>query len=120
MTKRWLSRIPLLIWKHRSLELQAVSTAMIVGAVDVLEYGERTLIWSAHETVGGEQAIGRMNTVLRVADALSGKTFLETVLNSNVQARVPDPFFVQADMLYYVKERKELAAVQLRELPGGR
>jgi len=27
---------------------------------------------------------------------------------------------VQADMLYYVKERNELAAVQLREFPGGR
>jgi len=91
-----------------------------VGTVDVLEYGERTLVWSAHETVGGEQVTGRMNTVLRVADRLSGKTLLETVLNSNVQARVPVSFFVQADMLYYVKERKELAAVQLRELPGGR
>ena len=101
-------------------ELRHGRARQTVGAVDVLEYGERTLIWSAHETVGGEQAIGRMNTVLRVADALSGKTFFETVLNSNVQARVPDPFFVQADVLYYVKEQKELAAVQLRELPGGR
>ena len=91
-----------------------------VGAVDVLEYGERTLVWSAHETVEGEEATGRMNTVLHVADTISGKTLLETVLNSNVQGHIPDSFFVQADMLYYVKERKELTAVQLRELPVGR
>ncbi len=90
----------------------------LVGEVEGVEH-RNLLIFNFHEKLAGssEQRAHLKNT-LKVLDKTSGNIIHTTVLNSDTSTVIPESFFIQHDSLFYVRERRELAALHLRDLHG--
>lgn len=87
----------------------------VVGSIEGLEKNEH-FFYSYHETDGGSNAEGRLRNMLKVINLKNGEIVLTETLNKSVPAAVPDSFFIHQDMLYFIKDRSELTAVNIREL----
>lgn len=86
----------------------------IIGAVEILDHDNHVLIFNCHEKVVARNASDvRLRNVLQVVDRGSGKVLFGDVVNSSAAAIVPDSFFVQHNMLYYIRDRHRLTAVPL-------
>ncbi len=81
----------------------------IVGPIDVLVKG-RLCIFSCHERKGGG---GLLKHTLHVVDSRDGEDLFVETLNDDVQSPVPDSFFVQDEMLYFVRDRSRLTAIAI-------
>lgn len=89
---------------------------LLIGPLEVLEHRSGFVIFSFHtgrETLTDQHRAPALSMMVTVVNMLSGKVLMQDVAYANISAPVPDPFFVQHDFLYYVKERKTLAAVHL-------
>jgi len=84
-----------------------------IGSVEVV-HGNLMIAFNYHKKsdtgVPGET---RFDNVLKVFDRTSGRIVYEDHLNAGSVAVVPDSFFVQGEMLYYIRERRSLTAVSL-------
>ena len=84
----------------------------VVGPVEVVEKND-LLFFSYHERTGLD---GGLTNTLKVVDRHDGELLLAETLNQNLQTTVPDSFFLQGTMLYFVKERSTLTAVNINGL----
>jgi hypothetical protein len=86
----------------------------ITGAVEILDYDDRLVMFNYHERpVGRGAEDGTLRNVLQVVEKGTGRVLFSDVLNSSAMTVVPDSFFVQHHTLYYIKERSRLIAVPL-------
>jgi hypothetical protein len=94
------------IQKHRD-------TKATIGPVEIID-NDDVSVFNYYEKVDkGTEDNPELNSVLKVLDKQRGKVIFSEVLNHNVPAVVPDSFFVQRGLLFYVKERSQLTAVRL-------
>lgn len=84
----------------------------IIGSIDVLDYSD-FLFFSYHEKGDTDS---RLQHPLKVVDKKEGTVVLAETLEQNLRAVVPDSFFVQDNMLYFVKNRSWLTAVDIHLL----
>jgi len=85
----------------------------IVGPVEAVEHG-RYLIFDYHERSGGEAASGpSYANVIKIVEKTSGTLVYSDTTGTGLRGVAPELFFVQHDMLYYIKERRTLIAVRL-------
>jgi len=85
----------------------------IVGHIEVLD-GEDAIIVNYHERMGqGEDTEPDLKNTIAVLERESGSVLLHETINENVQAVVPESFFVQHGTLFYVKNHNTLTAVSL-------
>ena len=88
----------------------------IIGAVEILDHDNHVLIFNCHEKVDARNpSDAALRNVLQVVDRKSGEILFGDVLDSSAAAFVPDSFFVQHNMLYYIKDRHRLTAVPLAD-----
>jgi TolB-like protein len=59
---------------------------------------------------------GRLRNTLKIIDQNNGDLILAETLNESLQNAVPDSFFLQGNMIYFVKERSSLTAVNIDDL----
>ena len=88
----------------------------IVGDVEAIENGDLLLVGfhqRSHAETGSETSI---TDSLRIIDLNKNEIVYSEMLNTGASRIVPDMFFTREDMLYYVKERTTLVAVNLDEL----
>lgn len=82
--------------------------------VDVIE--DRDLVVFDFRDSGGSVAEGGKGaTVLIVAGRAEGTLLYRDVIDREVSQLIPEAFFLQGHMLYYVRDRRLLIAVGLRE-----
>ena len=94
-------------------------TKATVGPVEIID-NDDAAIFNYYEKVDeGTEDNPRLNSVLKILDKERGKVIFSEILNHNVPAVVPDSFFVQRGLLFYVKERSQLTAVRLPAHSGG-
>ncbi|MCZ6776463.1 MAG: DUF4905 domain-containing protein [Ignavibacteria bacterium] len=99
------------IQKHRD-------TKATIGPVEIID-NDDVAIFNYYEKVdNGTEDNPRLNSVLKVLDKERGKVIFSEILNQNVPAVVPNSFFVQRGLLFYVKERSQLIAVRLPSHSG--
>ncbi|MFN0156794.1 MAG: DUF4905 domain-containing protein [Bacteroidota bacterium] len=72
----------------------------------VLNFHERTPRSTPEET--------RMDNVLVIVNKKKNNIVFRDVLNAGVAAIVPESFFIQEGMLYYIKNRKSLHGIRLQ------
>ncbi|HCV43727.1 MAG TPA: hypothetical protein DGH68_09615 [Bacteroidetes bacterium] len=84
----------------------------IVGPIDVLDRNE-LLFFSYHEKGNMD---GQLQHLLKVADKKRATLVFTEMLEQNLRTVVPDSFFVQDDMLCFVKNRSLLTAVNIQQL----
>lgn len=95
--------------RFRSVTQIQVALENGVGPVEVIDRKEVT-IFSYHQ----QDAPGVLfNNILTIVDKVHGAVLYNDILNARVPAPVPESFFVRRDMVYSVKERSLLVAVQL-------
>lgn len=84
------------------------------GSFEVVP-GNLMVVFNYHKKsdVGAPGAL-RFDNVLRVFDRQTGKIVYQENLNIGAAAVIPYAFFVQGDMLFYIKERRSLTAVRLQ------
>jgi hypothetical protein len=85
--------------------------AEIVAGIELATFGNHTIA-AAHLSRGSEGA-GTLQHQLKIHDARNGKVLYEDILVASAKGIAPDAFFVQANTLYYIRERKTLVAVKL-------
>lgn len=88
----------------------------VVGEVEALEKGEFLLLGiheHSHLNRGSDASI---TDSLKIVNLNAGNLVYADTLNASVSGVVTDMFFVSSNMLYYVKERATLVAVDLNEL----
>ena len=86
-----------------------------VGPIEVIDT-EEMAIFNYYEVT--DKSTEEMDSVLKVLDKQRGNVIFTEILNAGVSTFVKDSFFVQHDMLYYVKERNTLTAVRLPSQSG--
>jgi len=84
----------------------------VVGSVEVVDKNN-FLLFSYHEKGGMD---GRLTRRLKVVDQNSAKLLFAETLDQSLQNTVPDAFFLQGNMLYFVKDRSSLTAVNISNL----
>lgn len=82
-----------------------------VGPVEVVEEGVLSVVAATERS--GRENTPRLRHVLRVLDRPGGRELFHDVLLQDAQGVLTDAFFVQQGLLVYVKERRELCAVEL-------
>lgn len=87
---------------HISLE-RHTGPAEVVDRKDVA-------ILSFHEQDNSGKSL---NTILVIVDKAQGRVLFRDMLNAGVPVAVPESFFVRRDMVYFIKERRLLVAVQI-------
>jgi hypothetical protein len=86
----------------------------VQAAVEFARIGSRLLFSAhlAHASSAGVQ-IPKLQNILCVVNTDSGREEYFEVLNAETPYPVPDSFFVDHEMLYYIKEKRTLCAVPL-------
>ena len=86
----------------------------IVGQVEAVE-ADDLVIFSYHEKTrqSTDQQLNLRN-ILKVVGKTREVDLFEEILNTHCSAPAPESFFVQCHMLYFVKERNELTALELQ------
>jgi hypothetical protein len=98
---------------RRSIPVQS-----LVGPIEVVEH-DNLVIFSFYERAGVDaQDHAQFNNLLHILDRRSGAVVLRERLDKQVAALVPDSFFVQEDVLLYVKDRRTIIAVRLANRPA--
>ncbi len=93
-------------------------TKATIGPVEIID-NDDAAIFNYYEKVDeGTEDNPRLNSVLKILDKERGKVIFSEILNHDVPAVVPDSFFVQRGLLFYVKERSQLTAVRLPSHSG--
>jgi outer membrane protein assembly factor BamB len=59
---------------------------------------------------------GGLKNVLKIVDRSDGELMFAETLDHNLQNTVPDSFFLQGNMLYFVKDRSSLTALSIDDL----
>ncbi len=83
---------------------------LLVGQAECIER-PRHLIFSYYESVSPSKE--RMNNILKILDRHSNSIIFSETICCNSSAVVPENFFVQDGMLFFVRERTELIAIGL-------
>jgi hypothetical protein len=84
-----------------------------VGSVEAVGV-EGMIVFSYHEHADNNSPeIPRFNNLLRILDRRTGAAIFQERLDNEVAAIVPDSFFVQGDILFYVKDRRTITAIRL-------
>jgi hypothetical protein len=83
----------------------------VVGPIDVMKK-EDLLIFSYHERDNDDQT-GLMTQKLTIANLRRGQVVYTTILNKQVRNPVSDAFFVESEMLYFIRNKSTLVAVTL-------
>ena len=83
----------------------------VVGQIEVILKGNLCM-FSYHE----KNAAGLLRNILGVVHGGSGERVFSETLSENVQSVVPDSFFLQGGILYFVRERSWLTAVNIAGL----
>jgi len=84
----------------------------VVGPVEVVDKNN-FLFFSYHEKSSEN---GRIKNTLKVVDQNNGELVFAETLDQNLQNTAPDSFFLQGNMLYFVKDRSSLIAVSIEDL----
>ena len=87
----------------------------IAGAIEVLQKHD-LLFLSYHVREGNGVSEVPLRNILNVIHLKDGEVVLTETLNSNAPAVAPDSFFLHQDMLYFIKDRSVLTAVNIHEL----
>lgn len=82
------------------------------GPIEVLRKGNACL-FSYHEK---GKTPGTLRNILNIVSISSGERLFAETLDESVQSVVPDSFFVQDEILYFVKDRGQLTAVNISDL----
>ncbi|HTY10292.1 MAG TPA: DUF4905 domain-containing protein [Bacteroidota bacterium] len=86
----------------------------IHGPVEYVRTGGK-LVFNYHATLSHdeEKNVDLLENKLCIVDEANGKQVYADVVNSSTPGAVPDSFFVDDTMMYYIKEKKTLVAVPL-------
>ncbi|MEK9138042.1 MAG: hypothetical protein AAB393_13025, partial [Bacteroidota bacterium] len=88
----------------------------VVGPIEAAEK-DGLLFFCYHEKGGnGDKKTLSLLNVLKVADLERGNLVFAETLNTSVQAVVPDSFFISENLLYFIRERTMLTAVDISRL----
>jgi len=86
---------------------------VIVGDIEVLSH-DSAIVVNYHERAGSQKDPGvSLKNVLTILERESGNVLFHDTLNENVQAFVPESFFVRDNTLYYIKNHNTLTAVTI-------
>lgn len=88
------------------------NTELLVGPVECIEQ-PRHLIFSYYEPVSPSSK-DRLNNILKILDRQSDTIVFSETICRNSSAAVPENFFVQEGMLFFIRERSELIAIGLQ------
>jgi len=91
---------------------EVVQRGTMAGAMEVL-VNDGLCLFSYHEKSDEE---GHLRNILNVVQMDNGRQVLSETLNEDVKGIVPDSFFVQEGILYFVRERSQLVAVTMADL----
>jgi outer membrane protein assembly factor BamB len=86
----------------------------VVGPVEVVDKND-ILLLSYHKKSDMD---GRLMHRLKVINRNTGELLFAETLDQNLPNTVPDSFFLQGKMLYFVKDRSSLTAVNIDDLKG--
>lgn len=85
----------------------------LAGTVEVVEQ-KGFVIFGYHEASGrGAEQAPLFSSTVKIAELATGTVVYSDAVSTGVHAVIPEFFFVQHDMLYYIKERRTLMAVRL-------
>jgi outer membrane protein assembly factor BamB len=84
----------------------------VVGSIEVVDK-DNFLFFGYHEK--GNMG-GRLRHTLKIIDQNNGDLLFAETLNQSLQNAVPDSFFLQGNMIYFVKERSSLTGVNIDDL----
>lgn len=84
----------------------------VVGSIEVVDR-DSFLFFTYHEKGDLED---RLRNTLKIIDQNDGDLVFAETLNESLQSPVPDSFFLQGNMIYFVKERSSLTAVNIDDL----
>ncbi len=85
---------------------------LLAGDVECIER-PRHLIFSYYEAASPTSK-DTLNNILKILERQSGTIAFSETICRNLSAAVPENFFVQDDMLFFVRERAELIAIGLQ------
>jgi hypothetical protein len=91
---------------------QYYDTALMEGSTEVVE-GENTLVVGHYRRTDPQHVGSPLEHSIGIIDKSSGELIFEEITDHRMAAVVPDSFFIQGTMLFYVKERSSLTAVAL-------
>jgi outer membrane protein assembly factor BamB len=84
----------------------------VVGPIEIV--GRNDLIFfSCHEKGNMD---GGLENVLKIVDRSNGDLIFAETLDHNLHNTVPDSFFLQGNMFYFVKDRSFLTALSIEDL----
>ena len=87
----------------------------LAGPVEAVEQ-EGFVIFDCHEATGhGAEQERLLSSVVKVIELATGRLVYSDTIGTGVDTVIPELFFVQQGMLYYIKERRTLIAVRLAE-----
>ena len=88
-------------------------TGALAGPVEVVE-DKGLIVFDHHEvSTAGTHQSPLFSSMIAVVERATGTLLYRDTVSNAVAAVVPELFFVQHDMLYYIKERQTLIAVRL-------
>ncbi len=90
---------------------------IIVGNSEGIEYGEYIILSYHERSKKSTHEESRFNTILIIVERSTSRVVFRDMPNTDIAAIVPESFFIQEGMLYYVKNRKTLYGLRL---PAGR
>ena len=81
---------------------------VIVGKIEFIDQ-KSTLLIGFHSPTKN----GKLNKILNAVDIVSGKFILNKIINSNIEAFVPDSFFLIKNFLFVIWETKKLVCFNI-------
>jgi Domain of unknown function (DUF4905) len=90
-----------------------VDTERVVGPIEVVEHGNYLIFDYLERPAGATPAEPSYAHVIKVVERTTGSIVYSDLMSAGAHHVVPEMFFVQHDMLYYIKERRALMAVRL-------
>jgi hypothetical protein len=84
------------------------------GAIDFAEFG-KYLVFSYHDRMKGAEAMLRnlLKNEIKVLDREEGSVVFSQVLNEETPFPVPENFFINRGILIYVRDKHEVAGIEL-------
>jgi hypothetical protein len=95
--------------KFNQIVLRIIGDTKYTGNIEYIEY-ENLFLFNYYERNREASLTNR----LCVVDRSSQEILLKETLNSSSPAPVPDSFFIQDDILYFIRDKKELVAYSLK------
>jgi hypothetical protein len=87
----------------------------LVGSIEYI-YHASLLFFNYHERAGSSSSDQpALNNVFKVVNTNKNRLLHSEVLNENASAPTPDSFFLKGSQLFYIKDKKLLAAFHLGE-----